>query len=576
MTDVENRASYEAESVSVNVGSGFSPQGSLAAAGTGVGFGNDSDRASSTTKSGISGMAGDTTLRTDDKETGIAKIFDADTVQKEVTAQTQITQTFSTLAPRQVAAYAGGKVGEINAQLNTETDPERRAALLAERERWEEGGAYRVMMHTAVGGLAGNVSGAVGAGAAAVAAPALNDMQSHLEGSLVKAGMNPGVAKGVAANVSGLAAAGIGGAAGGAAGAGVALSVDANNRQLHPDETRWIRDHAKRFAQQQGISEQEAEKRLAQQAFRQVQFGASGAEDPQARSFLGQAKGMLATDPNCPSCGPGYMFYATPDQRANNGMYATQVVSDPKALEFYGKNGITQPTPQQIQTSARTDANVRSNIATATVGAAGAAASLTVPPALSWCLSNPVACNRIVIAGGEFAAGDALGPAGLGVVGTASAVKAVRSAEEVNAAMKARGWEPAWSPGTPVIETTLHPGTKVNMIVDLKTAEAIKDQRPFVPGGWATFDDLSSTAVDMRQRLAVTEQFKSTIDGPFYVVEMEITRPVNSNIGFVGKQADVTNGSLRGGGTQVQFDESVKGVNRNSILKPVSQPKLLK
>ncbi len=79
----------------------------------------------------------------------------------------------------------------------------------------------------------------------------------------MKAGMHPALAKGVAANVSGLAAAGIGGAVDGTAGAGAGLSVEANNRQLHPEETRWIKDHAKRFARQMGISEQEAERRLA-------------------------------------------------------------------------------------------------------------------------------------------------------------------------------------------------------------------------------------------------------------------------------------------------------------------------
>ena len=44
-----------------------------------------------------------------------------------------------------------------------------------------------------------------------------------------------------------------------------------------------------------------------------------------------------------------------------------------------------------------------------------------------------------MISGGEIAAGEALGPAGLGVIGTASAVKAVRSADEVNTAMKVKG-----------------------------------------------------------------------------------------------------------------------------------------
>ena len=180
-----------------------------------------------------------------------------------------------------------------------------------------------------------------------------------------------------------------------------------------------------------------------------------------------------------------------------------------------------------------------------------------------------------MITGGEIAAGDALGPAGLGVLGTASGVKAVRSAEEVNAAMKARGWEPAWSPGTPVIETILQPGTRVNMIVDKKTAESIKDKTSFVPGGWATFDDVSSLTNDMRQRLAINRDFKPTSKGPFFVVEMEVTQQVKSNIGFVGGQTQRIGMLSRGGGTQIHFDESIKGDHRNFFIRPISQPKIL-
>lgn len=231
--DIENRANYTAESVSVNIGAGFSPQGALAPTGTGVGFGNDSGSDTSTTRAGISDIAGDTTMRTGDKETGIAKIFDADKVQKEITAQTQITQTFSMLAPKAVASYADTQVAGLREQLKNETDPLKQAELATEINRWSEGGTYRVLMHTATGGLAGNVSGALGAGAASAAAPMLNEMQASLEDTLVKAGMNANVAKGVAANVGGLTAAGLGAAVAGSTGAGVAISVDANNRQLH-------------------------------------------------------------------------------------------------------------------------------------------------------------------------------------------------------------------------------------------------------------------------------------------------------------------------------------------------------
>ncbi len=104
-TDIDNRAHYQAESVSVNLGTGFSAQGKLAPTGTGVGLGKDSNNAASTTQAGISGVAGDTSLRTGDKATGIAKIFDADKVQKELIAQTQITQEFSSRANKMVGEY---------------------------------------------------------------------------------------------------------------------------------------------------------------------------------------------------------------------------------------------------------------------------------------------------------------------------------------------------------------------------------------------------------------------------------------------------------------------------------------
>jgi filamentous hemagglutinin len=113
------------------------------------------------------------------------------------------------------------------------------------------------------------------------------------------------------------------------------------------------------------------------------------------------------------------------------------------------------------------------------------------------------------------------------------------------------------------------------MIVDAKTAKAIENDKSFVPGGWATFDDVKSVAVDMRQKSAITKEFKNPNDGPFFVVEMEITQPIKSNIGFVGQQTDTTGGLLRGGGTQVQFDEAIKGIDRNSFLKPTALPKPL-
>jgi hypothetical protein len=226
-----------------------------------------------------------------------------------------------------------------------------------------------------------------------------------------------GLPKEVAQGLNQVTAATLGALVGGAAGAASGLNVEANNRQLHPDETKWIQDNASRYAEQKGISEAQAITRLAQQAYRQVQAGAGGTWDADASAFLGQAHGMLAADPNCPTCGPGYMFYATPDQKANPNMYAEQLA---QTSEFYAKNGLTLPTSQQIADAVKKGAEIRSNLNTATKAAlavsAGAALSGLSPTLLQWALSNPVAATEAGIITAETAAAivsGAVTPSGL-------------------------------------------------------------------------------------------------------------------------------------------------------------------
>ena len=84
-TDLQNTASYSANSVSVGLGTGTpSPGASLSAGLSGVGIGSDKGSASSTTTAGISGVAGNTAARTGDKSTSLTPIFNKDQVQKEV------------------------------------------------------------------------------------------------------------------------------------------------------------------------------------------------------------------------------------------------------------------------------------------------------------------------------------------------------------------------------------------------------------------------------------------------------------------------------------------------------------
>ena len=220
--------------------------------------------------------------------------------QKEINAQTQITQAFSREAPKAVASYAASQAADLPVQARKEPDAEKRAALQAEAAKWDEGGVYRIALHTATGALGGGVSGAAGAAASASAAPQMNDLQDGLQKSLQSAGVSEGAAKCIAQSVAGLTAAGVGAAVGGAQGAATALTVDANNRQLHPTEEQWLKSKAKDFAKKENITEKEATERLTQQALKDVDYlwraQLTDGDDASARAFLAGNKENFVND----------------------------------------------------------------------------------------------------------------------------------------------------------------------------------------------------------------------------------------------------------------------------------------
>lgn len=240
--DLNNSANYSADSASVSVGVGNQAGGS-------AGVGHDEGSAQSTTRSGISGIAGNKTARTGDKETGIAQIFDKDEVKKDTNAQVEITKEFGRLAPKAVADYAQTRQKALQEQANNETDPDKKQALQNEAGRWAEGGAYRVAMHTVLGGLAGGVNGAAGAGTIAAGAPLMDKFQDGLAQTLEKAGFSKDAANATAKAVATATALGVGTAVGGAQGGAMAMDVDANNRQLHRVERDKIEKLAKSKAE---------------------------------------------------------------------------------------------------------------------------------------------------------------------------------------------------------------------------------------------------------------------------------------------------------------------------------------
>ena len=183
-SDIQNSASFKGSAVGISASMGtsqdakgntnYSPGGSF-------GVGSTGGNASSTTTAGISGIAGNTAVRTGDAETGIQKIFDAVKVQREIDAQVAITQSFGKEATKAGAQFAQDQLNKANGLqtlANLETDPSRKADLQKQvddiQSNWKEGGIARILMHAGIGLLGGGLDGALGAAASAAATPTLS------------------------------------------------------------------------------------------------------------------------------------------------------------------------------------------------------------------------------------------------------------------------------------------------------------------------------------------------------------------------------------------------------------------
>ena len=229
LSDIANKAEYEASASSVNFGSSLSFAGKLAPSGTGVGIGTASGSAASTTQSGISAIAGNQAVRTGDAETGIAKIFDADKVKQDIEAQVQITQLFGQQASKAVGDYAADRIAEANAlrqEAKTEISPERISALEAQAKsleaQWGDQGSMRLAAHALVGGLTGGFNGATGAASGTFSAALVTEKLKEA-----------GISGPLASTLTTLASTASGAAVGGSVGAGTALNEVANNTLYH-------------------------------------------------------------------------------------------------------------------------------------------------------------------------------------------------------------------------------------------------------------------------------------------------------------------------------------------------------
>ncbi|WP_259375189.1 hemagglutinin repeat-containing protein [Roseateles chitosanitabidus] len=199
------------------------------AQGNSFGVGVTSGNASSTTKAGISGIAGNQTARTGDAESGIKQIFDKEKVQQDIQAQVAITQTFGKEAAKQIGEFADTqllKAAKLRAEASAAQDDRSYGDLNAQAEalekQWGPQGTMRIAAHAVLGGLTGNLSGAAGAAVGTLTGP-------QVQTALQKAGLDDSLVN----SLTTLASSAAGAAVGGIAGAGTAFNEVTNNFLAH-------------------------------------------------------------------------------------------------------------------------------------------------------------------------------------------------------------------------------------------------------------------------------------------------------------------------------------------------------
>jgi hypothetical protein len=289
MQDLQNSAQFDADSFSVSAtvrGDSRNEDGTpkLDKAGKPIqgkpegsfGYGSDSGQGSSTSTSGISGIAGDTSARTGDEETGLKPLFDAAKTKAEVQSQVAITAEFGKNASKAWGDFATNKEQELRNQGKHE-----------EADKWREGGMYRAAGHFVIGGLGGGSAGALASGGISLAADKLNSMQDELKDKLIALGMSPDTAQ-MFSQGAGMATAGtLGTAAGGTVGGASAFNTDTNNRQLTPDDRKKARDMSRKSGGKYTVEQIEDEMRRGSNTAKGETAASNMIINPEADKALG-------------------------------------------------------------------------------------------------------------------------------------------------------------------------------------------------------------------------------------------------------------------------------------------------
>ena len=152
LSDLTNRADYTAQGAGMGIGMGVNPQGDYAPKGSHAGLGKESGHQAGVTVAGISDIAGNKAVRTGDPATGVARIFDAERIAKEINAQVTMTQEFTGNAYRAVDNYVSQNRKALQLALKEARDSDVTQELnarLSQLRREEQ------VMNILIGSLAG-------------------------------------------------------------------------------------------------------------------------------------------------------------------------------------------------------------------------------------------------------------------------------------------------------------------------------------------------------------------------------------------------------------------------------------
>ena len=286
-TDIENRSEVEVKSVSAGLSTNMAQNAKNAMAAAASALGNKHESATSQTQSAI---GSNIQIDTETPENLTALSRDTQNANHKVKAFDH-----NEVKEQQEAAQVAG---ELFAKVTGD---------LAKKFEFEDGSKEKIAMHALAGALAAKMSdGNVATGAAAGASSEwlntyvtdyLNEQAKDLK---LDAGQKEKL-KQAAQQMTALAIGAAAGAVTGGSsetmkqGALTSYNAETYNRQLHVDEIKWIKENAKRFAQEESerlghqVTEQEAMERLITQAAQEVDyawFKKIGETDGQAQSFL--------------------------------------------------------------------------------------------------------------------------------------------------------------------------------------------------------------------------------------------------------------------------------------------------